>query len=137
MKFKEGDKVMVKTKRIHADGEIKNGMIGDVECVISYQFDAYDCILVKIPIKVGNGETKILLSWFSENELESIVVPNKKEDKMEERDFEVLSDKTVIASNMVLSDALIFMEAYIKKYYATPNLIMSIRKMEETVNEMV
>jgi GTP-binding protein EngB required for normal cell division len=153
MKFKEGDKVMVKTKRIHANGEIKNGMIGDVIQIIPFSsnIDTYtnNCILVRIPIEFENGEIKMILSWFYEDELELFVVPNKndklyykKEDKMEERNFEVLVDKKVIASDMTLSDALIFMEAYINKYYAMSRLIMSIRKMEETVmeetvNEMV
>ena len=51
---------------------------------------------------------------------------------MSERRFEVLCDNQLIASNMTLNDALMFIEAYYSKYYHERGMMLSVKEMDLT-----
>ena len=51
---------------------------------------------------------------------------------MGERRFEVLNGNNVLASNMQLEDALIFINAIFDKYYMEHSMVISIKEMDRT-----
>ena len=52
---------------------------------------------------------------------------------MEERRFEVLHGTDVLASDMKLEDALLFINALFDKYYMEHSMILSIKEMDRTI----
>ena len=51
---------------------------------------------------------------------------------MEERRFEVLHENNILASNMQLEDALLFINAIFDKYYMEHAMVISIKEMDRT-----
>ena len=51
---------------------------------------------------------------------------------MEERRFEVLHGNNLLASNMRLEDALLFINAIFDKYYMEHSMVISIKEMDRT-----
>ena len=50
---------------------------------------------------------------------------------IEER-YEVLEGANILASNMILQDALMFIQAYFEKYWQEKEMTLSIRQIAKT-----
>ncbi|MBR3645640.1 MAG: hypothetical protein IKN54_04415 [Lachnospiraceae bacterium] len=51
---------------------------------------------------------------------------------MEERRFEVLHGNNLLASNIRLEDALLFINAIFDKYYMEHSMVIKIKEMDRT-----
>jgi hypothetical protein len=59
-----------------------------------------------------------------------------KENKMEERRYEVLEGDQRLATEMTLEDALLFIKAIFEKYYMERSMVLSVREAERVKEDI-